>query len=167
MNTKKIVVTVCSLVILLGLVTGCTSKKDHSTKQKKSETTESEIKVNDLNKEKETNKLSIKIDKVTYNTDKDVKNSEKLINISVDIKNNNTEDVGVGSGDFQLVSDGKTYTHIGTKEDFGDVIKPGNNLKGTGSYVIPKNEKKGKIVYNPVNPKWSDMKKLEWSFEIE
>lgn len=167
MNTKKIAITVCSLVMLLGVITGCTSNKESSTEQKKSEKVEKKIKVEDLNKQKETNKIAIKIDKVMYNSDKDLKDTEKLINISVDIKNNNTEDVGVGAGDFQLVSEGKTYTHIGTKEDFGDVIKPESNLKGTGSYVIPENVTKGKIVYNPVNPQWEDMKKLEWSFVIE
>lgn len=160
---KSIKIMLPLLALMLISLIGCsknTANEDSSVLKEK-------IVVKELKKSKETNKIAISLQKVDYLSDIDLKKDERLVNVSVSIKNNNSEDFGIGSGDFQIVSNGKTYKSIGTKENFGDVIKSTETLEGTGSYVIPKNVKSGKFVYKPVNPQWGDMKKLEWSFVIE
>lgn len=176
---KKSIKLIMPLMVLMviGLI-GCsknnTSNADSSASSANSSTVKADssavkekITVKDLKKSKETNDIDMSIQKAEYLSDKDLKNDERLVNISVAIKNNNSEEFGIGSGDFKIISKGKTYESIGTKENFGDVIKSTDTLEGKGSYVIPKDVKSGKIVYQPVNPQWSDMEKLEWSFTIE
>ncbi|WP_317946481.1 hypothetical protein [Carnobacterium maltaromaticum] len=167
MNVKKVLILFFSVFLMILVTTGCGITKTKTTAETK-EMNEKEIKIDDLTKEKQTHNLGLKIVKGEYSADGSIPDDQRLVVLTVEISNDNyLEEVGVGAGDFQLVSEGKTYQMYGGKNNFGDMIKAKGQLEGTAAYLIPANVSKGTIIYQPVNPKWPDMEKLEWSFAVK
>lgn len=167
MNVKKTLILFFSIFLMTLVVSGCGINRTEKTATTK-EKNETKIKIEDLTKEKNTHNIGLKIVKGEYSADGTIPDDQRLVVLTVEISNNNyLDEVGVGAGDFQIVSGGKTYQMYGGKDNFGDMIKAKGQLEGTAAYLIPANVSKGTIIYQPVNPKWSDMEKLEWAFTIK
>lgn len=167
MNVKKALILFFSVSLMMIVAVGCTGSSAKTTTETK-EKSEKKIKIDDLAKEKETHNLGMKIVKGEYTADGAIPDDQRLVVLTVEIANDNyLDEVGVGAGDFQLVSDGKTYQMYGGKDNFGDMVKAKGKLEGLAAYMLPADISKGSIIYQPVNPKWPDMEKLEWSFTVK
>lgn len=167
MNLKKALFVLFTLSLIITATTGC-STKGSKEKSEPTLTKEKKVLIDDLGKEKVTNHIKINLVKGEYATDSGIADDQDLVVLSFEIDNENyLEEVGVGAGDFQIFSDGKTYQMYGEKDNFGEVIKSKGSAKGTGAYLIPANISKVIIRYQPVNPNWPNMEKLEWSFTIK
>ncbi|PEF43426.1 hypothetical protein CON22_26115 [Bacillus cereus] len=118
-----------------------------------------------LNISKKTDILSIKLTSAKIvenelNTDVD----HVTLELGVEAKNLSKEDADIGTGDFTIkTEDGKTYKFTGSENNFGDVIKSGETIKGKGYYSIPKDKKKMIVIYKP----YKSTEQLKWDIEIK
>lgn len=112
--------------------------------------------------------LDIKITEAgLLDTAADEKDAGKMmLKLTYNIQNNSEEDVGIGAGDFKIMSGEKSFKMMGD-DNFGEVIKSKETLEGFGSYLIPVDLVEGEIKFSPVNPQWEDMGNLVWEFTIK
>lgn len=151
---KTILFLVISTV-MLGVLIGC-SNNDKGTKKSSKQV--------GLNIEKKTEDFSIKLTSAKIvenelNTDVD----HVTLELGIEAKNLSKEEAGIGTGDFTIkTEDGKTHKFTGNENNFGDVIKSGETLKGKGYYSIPKDQKKLVVIYKP----FQSTEQLKWDIEI-
>ncbi|MBC2035224.1 DUF4352 domain-containing protein [Listeria booriae] len=155
---KKLLIAALSSLLVLSM-TACssTSDKDANTKATQAETK------TELNKEKAINDINMKITSATIIKDDTLKKDEAMLQLKFAIKNGSKADYGVGSGDFYIKDkSGKKYEMAGHEDNFGDVIKVGKTLNGSGYYTIPKDAKDLTVVYDQAINKAKDKKTISW-----
>ncbi|CAD5896524.1 DUF4352 domain-containing protein [Carnobacterium maltaromaticum] len=158
---KKLMMVGLTLAMLGGTV-GCSEVTDKDQPKGSNENSQSH-QVNELNKEKKVKDLKMSIKSLKVKKDESIKKDEKLVEVSIAVKNIGKEDTGVGAGDFYLVDrKGKKYEMYGNEENFGALVKASGELKGKSYYVVPKNSKNLSIVYSKAVDTSKDKKTLEW-----
>lgn len=108
----------------------------------------------------------MKINKVNYIKTENVSEEEKIVQISLEIKNDGKEEFGIGAGDFYIKDDtGNKYTMYSHEDNFGGVIPIGEKIQGNGYYKVPKNAKGLKLIYSPVIKENQNNQIIEWKLE--
>jgi len=154
--TKKMISALCMTSILFSA--GCTGAKEI-----KKESVERQSSQTEIGKEKGNSIKKMKVTAAKIIKDETVSEQEKVVQVQFDIKNEGTEDFGIGAGDFIIEDDkGKTYSLYGKEDNFGGLIPAGESLKGNGYYSVSKETKELKVVYQPVGKQATDEKTIEW-----
>ncbi|CAM4104550.1 DUF4352 domain-containing protein [Listeria booriae] len=159
---KKLLIVGLTIGTLLG--TAACTNNDASNETKTTQTeTQKETKKSEVNQVKTINDMAMKITSDDIVKDDTLKKDQSLLAVHFDIKNNGKVDNGVGAGDFYVKdANGKKYLMTGHEDNFGDVIKPGKELKGIGYYAIPKDAKNLTMVYDKAVDTSKNEKTLEW-----
>ncbi|MBC2284267.1 DUF4352 domain-containing protein [Listeria booriae] len=155
---KKLLIAALSGLLVLSM-TACssTSDKDANTKATQAESQ------TELNKEKTIHDINMKITSATIIKDDTLKKDEAMLQLHFAIKNDSKADYGIGSGDFYIQDkSGKKYEMAGHEDNFGDVIKSGKTLNGSGYYTIPKDAKNLTVVYDQAINKAKDKQTIRW-----
>ncbi|MBC1293265.1 DUF4352 domain-containing protein [Listeria booriae] len=155
---KKLLIAALSGLLVLSM-TACSSTQDKAANTK---ATQTESK-SELNKEKTIHDINMKITSATIIKDDTLKKDEAMLQLNFAIKNDSKADYGIGSGDFYIQDkSGKKYEMAGHEDNFGDVIKSGKTLNGSGYYTIPKDAKNLTVVYDQAINKAKDKQTIRW-----
>ncbi|MBC1604762.1 DUF4352 domain-containing protein [Paenilisteria rocourtiae] len=176
---KKMVVTLSILASTLGLA-GCGTEEKVATTKSNNETSKQVQKVeengkqtvkSELNKEKIMGGIAITpqsfqaIQDDSINTDTD-----QLVKVTVNVKNNSKQETGISSAPFFLKSKGgKELQFYGELNEFGTTIAPGKSVKGEIYYIADKKATDYELIYNPsaiTNEKDTKQRNLSWELEV-
>lgn len=133
---------------------GCSGEKsvegDNPKLIKQTSKQEEKIEKGEVGKLQHIDALNITLKEAVFTSDRnhtDAKESSKIVRIQIQAKNVGTEDIGIGSGDFQLHDGhGKEYTPYGHDQNFGDVLAPGKEITGYAYFTISE-EKPTTLIY--------------------
>lgn len=175
---KKMVVTLSIVASAFGLA-GCgTEDKAEITKPntevnkqvQKIDGNKKQTAKSELNKEKIMGGIAITpqsfqaIQDDSINTD-----AEQLVKVTVNVKNNSKQEIGISSASFFLKSKGgKELQFYGELNEFGTTIAPGKSVKGEIYYIADKKAIEYELIYNPsavTNEKNTEQRNLSWKFD--
>ncbi|EUJ47596.1 DUF4352 domain-containing protein [Listeria rocourtiae] len=101
----------------------------------------------------------------SINTDTD-----QLVKVTVNVKNNSKQETGISSAPFFLKSKGgKELQFYGELNEFGTTIAPGKSVKGEIYYIADKKATDYELIYNPsaiTNEKDTKQRNLSWELEV-